>query len=197
LSGTISYYDRAAVQFFRDTVELDMSALYDPFLAHIPTGGRILDAGCGSGRDSRYFLRHGYKIEAFDASAEMCRLASSLIGQTVPHKSFEEVDSLSAFDGVWACASLLHVGRDRIDAVLQRLSLALKPSGVMFVSFKLRDSEWVQDGRFFNGYDENSLRELIKKHPSFVLCSIWTSDDVRPDRKHEKWLNALIRRVGD
>jgi len=174
-----------------------MSALYRPFLAHIPKAGRILDAGCGSGRDSRYFLQQGYKIEAFDASAEMCRLASILIGQNVPRKTFEELDSLSAFDGVWACASLLHIGRDRIDPVLQRLSRALKPTGVMFLSFKLRDGEWEQGGRFFNGYDENSFRELIKKHPSFALCSIWTSDDVRPDRKHEKWLNALIRRVGD
>ena len=83
MSGTISYDDRDAEQFFRDTVEVEMSALYAPFLAHIPKSGRILDAGCGSGRDSRYFLQQGYKIEAFDASAEMCRLASILIGQTV------------------------------------------------------------------------------------------------------------------
>jgi SAM-dependent methyltransferase len=197
LSGTISYDDRDAEQFFRDTVEVEMSALYAPFLAHIPKSGRILDAGCGSGRDSRYFLQQGYKIEAFDASPEMCRLASILIVQTVPQKTFGEVDSLSAVDGVWACASLLHIGRDRIDPVLQRLSRALKPTGVMFLSFKLRDGEWEQGGRFFNGYDENSFRELIKKHASFALCSIWTSDDVRPDRKHEKWLNALIRRIDD
>lgn len=194
MSGTISYYDRKAEQFFRDTLEVDMSSLCAPFLAHISPGGRILDAGCGSGRDSRYFLQHGYRVEAFDASVEMCRLASSLIGQTVLHKTFEEIDYVSVFDGVWASASLLHVLRDRMDAVLQRLSWALKPSGVMFVSFKLRDGEWEQDGRFFNGYDEDSFRELIKKHPSFLLGSIWTSDDLRPDRKHEKWLNALIQR---
>ena len=172
-----------------------MSALYSPFLAYMPPGGRILDAGCGSGRDSHYFLQQGYRVEAFDASVEMCRLASSLIGQTVLQKTFEEIDYVSAFDGVWASASLLHVRRDRIDAVLQRFSWALKPSGVMFVSFKLRDGEWEQNGRLFNGYDETSFRELITQLPSFVLGSIWTSDDVRPDRKQEKWLNALIRRV--
>lgn len=193
MSGTISFYDRHAEQFFKDTVEVDMSALYAPFLAHIPPGGRILDAGCGSGRDSRYFLQRGYRVEACDASVEMCRLASGLIGQRVLQKTFEEMDYVSAFDGVWASASLLHVERGRIDAVLQRLFRALKSKGVMFVSFKLRDGEWEQDGRFFNGYDENSFGELVKKDPSFVFCSIWTSDDVRPDRKHEKWLNALIR----
>ena len=173
-----------------------MSALYAPFLAHIPPGGRILDAGCGSGRDSRYFLQHGYRVEAFDSSIEMCRLASNLIGQTVVQKTFEEIDCTSAVDGVWACASLVHVRRDRMDAVLERFSSALKPSGAMFVSFKLRDGEWEQDGRLFSGYNQNSLQELIKNHPSFVLCSIWTTNDMRPGRTNEKWLNALIRRAG-
>jgi len=67
----------------------------------------------------------------------------------------------------------------------------------MFVSFKLRDGEWEQDDRFFNGYSQVSFEELIKQHPSFSLLSIWTTDDARPDRKHEKWLNALVRRLGE
>jgi 2-polyprenyl-3-methyl-5-hydroxy-6-metoxy-1,4-benzoquinol methylase len=95
-----------------------MSPLYAPFLAHIPPGGRILDAGCGSGRDSLYFLRHGYKIDAFDASAKMCRLASNHIGQAVTQKTFKEVSNAAAFDGIWACAALLHETRDSFDAVL-------------------------------------------------------------------------------
>jgi SAM-dependent methyltransferase len=193
LSGTIAYYDRNAAQFFRQTIEVNMSALYHPFLAHIPTGGTILDAGCGSGRDSHYFLRCGYKVEAFDASAEMCRLASSFSGLAVHQKAFENMDYVSVFDGVWACASLLHVPRDRIDAVLQKFSEAIKPSGIMFLSFKLRDGEWEQDGRFFNSYSEDSFRDLIKKHHSFVLHSTWATDDFRSDHKGEKWLNALLR----
>jgi hypothetical protein len=67
----------------------------------------------------------------------------------------------------------------------------------MLMSFKLRDGEWEQNGRFFNGYKQNSFRELVMERPSFVLCSIWITDDVRPDRIHEKWLNAVIRRVGN
>lgn len=196
MSGTVAYYDQNAVRFFTETVGVDMSALYAPFLALIPQGGRILDAGCGSGRDSLYFVQRGYEVEAFDASAEMCRLASGLIGRTVLQKTFEDVDSVSAFDGVWACASLLHVRREAIDSALQRLCRALKPSGVLFVSFKLRDGEWEQDGRFFNGYDERSFQELLKGHRSLGLCSSWVSDDVRPDRKHQKWLSVLLRRVG-
>jgi len=197
LSSTVSYYDQNAELFFKETVEVKMSFLYAKFLIHVPLGGRILDAGCGSGRDSLYFLQHGYKLDAFDASVEMCRLASNFIGQPVLQKTFEDIDYVSAFDGVWACASLLHVPRDRMDAVLERFSRALKPGGVMFLSFKLRDGEWEMDGRFFTGYDQNSFQELVKTHPSFAICLIWTTDDARRDRKNERWLNALIQRVDE
>jgi SAM-dependent methyltransferase len=109
--------------------------------------------------------------------------------------TFDEVNWVSEFDGIWACASLLHVGRDSIDAVIERLCRALKPNGAMFVSFKFRDEEWEQDGRFFNGYSEVSFRQLIEIHPLLRVESIWISDDTRPERKDEKWLNALLQRA--
>jgi SAM-dependent methyltransferase len=152
LNDTVTYYDRNAERFVRETANVDMSSAYAPFLAYIPRSGRILDAGCGSGRDSLYFLQKEYEVVAFDASAEMCRLASELIGQTVYQKSFEDIDWISEFDGIWACASLLHLRRNSIDSVLYKLRRALKPNGVMFVSFKLRDEEWEEGGRFFSGF---------------------------------------------
>jgi SAM-dependent methyltransferase len=172
-----------------------MSSAYAPFLAYIPPSGRILDAGCGSGRDSRHFLQQGYEVVAFDASGEMCRLASTLIGQTVHQKGFDDIDWVSEFDGIWACASLLHLRRNSIDSVLHKLRRALKPNGVMFVSFKLRDEEWEEDGRFFNGYDQASFPQLIRGHPALACKSIWISEDVRPDRKGKMWLNAILQNV--
>jgi SAM-dependent methyltransferase len=195
LSETIEYYEKNAEKFFRETVQVDMSALYKPFLELLPLNGKILDAGCGSGRDSLYFIQHGFQVEAFDASPEMCRLASGVVGQTVHLRTFDEADWIAEYDGIWACASLLHVGRDSIDAVMERLCRSLRPSGVMFASFKLRDEEWEQDGRIFNGYSEDSFRRLIEGHPSLLPKSIWMSDDARPERKDEKWLNALLQRT--
>jgi SAM-dependent methyltransferase len=195
LTKTIVYYDSNAEQYYTDTVHVDMSAQYDRFLPLVPRGGKILDAGCGSGRDSQYFKRHGYRAEAFDASSEMCRRAAALIGQPVHQKTFNDVDWVSEFDGVWACASLLHVSRDSIADALERLCRALKPHGALFASFKLRDEEWEQDGRFFNGYSEESFVRLIKCQPALALNSIWISDDARPERKVEKWLNALLQRT--
>ena len=196
LNGTIEYYERNAERFFRDTVDVDMSELYRHFLPHVPLGGRILDAGCGSGRDTRHFLQRGFQVEAFDASAEMCRLATKLTGTTVELKTFDQVDSVAVFDAVWACASLLHICRNNIDDVLAKLTRALKPNGIMFASFKLRDGEWEKGGRDFNGYDERSFRLLMAKHPSLAVQSTWVSDDVRPSRSGENWLNVLLRKLG-
>ena len=194
MNETIAYYNTNAEQFRRDTLHVDMSALYEPFLKLVPQDGKILDAGCGSGRDSLYFRQHGYEVEAFDASSEMCRLASTLIDQPVNLKAFDDIDWISEFDGIWACASLLHVRRHSIDSVLERLTSALRPNGVMFVSFKLRDEEWEQNGRFFNGYSEESLRGLVGGQTVLLPKSIWQSDDARPERRDEKWLNALMRK---
>jgi SAM-dependent methyltransferase len=173
-----------------------MSALYKPFLELVAPNGKILDAGCGSGRDSLYFLQHGYRVEAFDASVEMCRLASSLIGQSVHLRTFSEVEWKSEFDGIWACASLLHVKRDSIHAVLDSLCSALKPNGTMYLSFKLRDEQWEQDGCFFNGYSWESFLALIGSHPALLPTAIWVSDDSRTSHRGEKWLNALLQRAG-
>ncbi len=154
-----------------------MTPQYRAFLERMPAGGKILDAGCGSGRDTRYFLQHGYLVEAFDASAEMCQLASEYTGQKVHHRTFDEVHGILVFDGVWACASLLHVRRDSIDAVLRKLCCALKVNGVMFVSFKLRDEEWEDGGRLFNGYSQRTFETLLTKHPSLRCFSMWISED--------------------
>ena len=195
MNETIAYYDTNAKQFSRDTLHVDMSPLYEPFLALVPQNGKILDAGSGSGRDSLYFKQHGYNVEAFDASPEMCRLASIVINQPVYLKTFDEVNWTSEYDGIWACASLLHVRRDSIDGVLERLYRALRPGGVLFASFKLRDEEWEQDSRFFNGYSQESLQRLIKHHAELLPISMWVSADARPGRKDEKWLNALLQRT--
>lgn len=195
MNETIAYYDKNSQQFFDRTVDVDMSALYTPFLELIPTGGRILDAGCGSGRDSLYFKQHGYGVEAFDASAEMCRLASILTGQPVRQMTFDEVEWESEFDGIWACASLLHVNRESLSAVLERLAYATKPTGVLFISVKKRDEEWRHEGRFFNGYNQESFSRLIESQILLRLYSLWISLDTRPGRKGELWLNAIVRRV--
>lgn len=191
---SLSYYEANAERFVENTRDTDMDAIYEPFLSLLSPGARILDAGCGSGRDSRAFLERGYEVTALDASEAMVELASRHIGRPVLHMSFDQVRFREHFDGVWASASLLHVPRRSMAEVLERLGMALKAGGVMYASFKDGEGETIRDGRLFNDYDERSLRDLLQSHPDLVPLEVWRTTDLRPDRNDVTWLNVLLRK---
>ena len=90
MNQTLNYYNENAAAFCEGTLHADMSHLYGCFLQHVPPGGKILDLGCGSGRDSLSFLRKGYQVEALDGSSELCRMASEFIGKPVRCMDFED-----------------------------------------------------------------------------------------------------------
>ena len=190
-SETINYYNENAKEFCAGTVNADMSVCRNKFTALLECGTRILDAGCGSGRDSKVFLDMGYDVISMDASSEVCKEAEAYLGKHVLCKSFEEIEFSNEFDGIWACASLLHVSRNDIDFVFEKLNNALKDNGVLYVSFKYGENERIKDGRFFNDYTEETLTELLKSH-SFKIEEIFISFDVRKERESEKWVNAIV-----
>lgn len=191
---SIEYYDNNVGKYIDDTIALDMSHLYKKFLQEIPQGSRILDAGCGSGRDSLFFMKHGYKVTGFDASAEMVKHASEVTGLNIKLMKFEDVNYTNEFEGIWACASLLHIPSAVIDDVLERLAQSLCSGGVLFASFKYGIKEEVRHGRLFNDFTEDKFISLISTHPKLEVISIWTTMDIRNDRKNEKWLNILLKK---
>jgi SAM-dependent methyltransferase len=191
---TMDYYDRNARGFFDTTVHLTMDHLYQPFLELIPNHGRILDAGCGSGRDSLYFKKQGYSVTAIDNSRELVKLASDLLGEDVLLMSFDEIEFCDKFDGIWACASLLHVQKSSIDEVLHGLTGALKVGGVLYASFKYGIDETIERERLFNNYTGESFSLLLNRHPSLRILRVWKTDDVRQDRKGKYWLNTLVKK---
>lgn len=109
--NSAAYYDQHADRYIEDTDSIDLSPLYKRFLAHLPAHARILDAGCGSGRDSMAFNRLGHDVVATDASPAMVRHASRALGQEVLHLRHEDIRFEEAFDGIWSNASLLHSRR--------------------------------------------------------------------------------------
>ena len=184
------YYDDNAQSFYDSTVDVNMTDLYRKFLPVVGAEGRILDLGCGSGRDAKYFLDLGYEVDAIDASKEMVRLASIKSGLEVKHMTFEQFSSDFQYDGIWACASLLHVEPKALKSLFVQISQWLNISGVLYASFKYGDGVRVKDSRTFTDMDEHQLRGLLSE-ADLVLKESWVTDDQRPER-NEKWLNALI-----
>ena len=153
-----------------------------------------MDAGCGSGRDALFFKQNGYSVTAFDASPELASLATQALGEPVKVMTFLGFDSAAEFDGIWACASLLHVPALEIDAVFHRLTNALKIGAPLYVSFKYGSTEGRRGERFFNDYNEVKLQALLRRHPRLSVLKIWHTHDARPTREHELWLNSVLKR---
>jgi len=193
MSDTVSYYNNNAPTFFNDTVSVDMYLLHDRFLALVPKGGFVLDAGCGSGRDARAFKQRGYRVAAFDASPELAALASEYIGHYVAVRTFADVDEVGLYDGIWACASLLHLPLSELSDAINRLWRALKPGGVFYLSFKEGFGERTKDGRQFTDLNELALRRFFNGFTDLLRIECWQSTDGRPDRS-DVWLNAIVRR---
>jgi 2-polyprenyl-3-methyl-5-hydroxy-6-metoxy-1,4-benzoquinol methylase len=190
---TIDYYNENAQQYFDDTVKVDMGHIYDLFLSHLPVGRHILDAGCGSGRDSRAFILRGYQVTAFDASTEMVLRARQLTGLDIRKCTFEEFNELGLFDGIWTCATLLHVPYNDLLATMEHLAKFLKIGGVWYMSFKKGTGERIEKGRLFTHMDKIELRRLVGILGEFDVESIWTSQDTRPERS-DIWLNTILKK---
>ena len=193
---TLDYYNKEADVFFENTVSVDFSKIQEMFLKHIKPGGRILDLGCGSGRDSRAFLERGYEVVAVDGSRELAKIAGAYIGQEVIVADFREFEPEGTFDGIWACASLLHLLREEIAAVMRRMAAHLAEGGCFYASFKYGEFQGERNGRHFTDMTEESFKVLLREAPGLIIEELFTSGDVRANRESEKWLNVLMRKSG-
>ena len=191
---TIDYYDKNATEYSESTIGVDFSATQERFLRYIPSHAKILDFGCGSGRDAKYFLDKGYDVDAIDGSKEFCRLASVYTGITVKQMLFQELASVNEYDGIWACASILHLQKDDLILVLHKMATALKNTGVIYASFKYGTFFGERQGRYFTDFNEERLTEILALVPELQYREFWISSDVRPDRSDEKWLNVILSR---
>ncbi len=159
----MNYYDENAEDFTKATIDVDMSSLYNEFLFHLKDGTSILDAGCGPGRDVQAFLSRGYIVDAFDKSQAMIANAESRTGIKIHHSTFQEFKSTKKFDGVWCCASLLHVPFRNLEYSIENMVNVMKKDGIIYMSFKYGEKERLKDGRHFTDLTEETLSALIKK----------------------------------
>ncbi|RGF88543.1 class I SAM-dependent methyltransferase [Ruminococcus sp. AM57-5] len=194
MNTTINYYNLNAKKFIENTQNADMHLTQDKFLQLLPESASILDFGCGSGRDTKYFLEKGYQVVATDGSAELCRLASSFTGIKVKEMLFQELDEIGVYDGIWACSSILHLPKQELLPVIRKMCIALKDNGVIYTSFKYSNFEGERNGRYFTDFTEDTFREFIKVIPELMIEDQWITLDVRPGRGEEKWLNLILQK---
>ncbi len=193
MNSTIDYYNRNAKTFASETINVDMSYCRDRFMTHLKPGSRVLDAGCGSGRDTIVFLKNGFETSAFDASEEICKIAAKNAGINVKCLRFEDLSGEDEYDGIWACASLLHVKKKDLPNVLHKLYLLLKDKGILYASFKYGITEREKGSRHFSDMNEQELSDLVIREGMSIL-ELFRTSDVRPGRENESWINMIARK---
>ena len=194
-NSTLNFYDNNASSYFEQTKNGDLKAVCDRFLDLLPKSAYILDFGCGSGRDSKYFLDNGYRVKAIDGSKKLCELASEYIGQPVECMRFDELSDDSVYDGIWACASIIHVERQMLPDVFARMIMATKDNGIVYASFKKGDKEINENGKYFNYITKDIFEKLLKQvSPNPELIDYFENGTCAGvNRPAVTWGNYIVR----
>ena len=192
MNETLDFYDKNAETFANGTADIDFSEMQNIFLSELPVGATILDFGCGSGRDAKYFLQKGYKVAALDGSEKLCRIAEEKTGIPVVQMDFNDFDEQDLYDGIWACSSILHLPKQELRSVLIHMEKALHNGGIIYTSFKYGDFSGMRNGRYFTDFAEDSFTTFVEEIGQLVIEKIWITNDVRPGRQDEKWLNTIL-----
>jgi cyclopropane fatty-acyl-phospholipid synthase-like methyltransferase len=193
MDKTIEYYNTNAREYFEKTFTAEMSPIYEHFIKFLKPGSHICDLGCGSGRDSKYFISQGFTVMPIDGSLEICKLASNFLNQNVICQKFDEIDYKNEFDAIWACASLLHVKKNKLSYIIEKLIQAARDNAVIYTCFKIGNSERIKDGRLFADYNQNEMLNFIKKYESLRLLETWLSNDVINPIENFQWLNIIVK----
>lgn len=192
---SIDYYNRYAVPYFEETVDADMTEIMESFAELLPENAEVLDMGCGSGRDTIALEEKGFYVTPMDGSEEMCKLAEVNIDQEVLQMTFEEMEFEDVFDGIWACASLVHLTEDEMHEILGKVVQALKKDGIFYFSVHKGNRDGIYSGRYFRDYTKKELSGLIEEFSELELINIWTTQDVRSENADKQWLNVLVKKV--
>ena len=193
--NTLDYYNKNSEEYFNSTLNVDMTNTYKEFLKLVPEGGKILDLGCGSGRDSMNFMKLGYEVTSVDGSKELAKKASALLGKEVIVSTFEELELKEKFHGIWACASLLHIKREDLKTVLNNLYNNLDDNGVFYMSFKYGEKEYVDDkNRYFNCFTDESIISFINENTKYNILGLYITEDKLGRVNEVKWLNLICNK---
>lgn len=191
---TLDFYNQNAKSFAEGTTFVDFKETQNKFI-NVLCGKRVLDFGCGAGRDSKYFVEAGLDVVAIDGSAELCQIAERYAGIPVQQMLFQELNEQNRYDGIWACSSILHLTKKELKSVFKKMLDALTDNGIIYTSFKYGEFEGERNGRYFTDFTYESFCEFIRDMKGIAIEEYWYTGDVRPGREDQKWLNLLLRKT--
>ena len=189
---TIAYYNNNAQEYFNTVNSVDMSENCERFLNYLKPGSSIIDLGCGSGRDLKYFKEHGYLAEGLDASEKLCQLATDYSGCPVICTDFINWKPEKQYDAFWANASLLHLKEEELLDFFKEKTRYLKKDGIIYFSMKSGIPTGNDEkGRFFTPFTEYLLSKILST-PSLNLLESWSNTDSLW-RTDTYWVSVLLR----
>ena len=194
MDKTLNYYNENAQSFASGTVSVEFTEMQDRFLEKLDPGAYILDFGCGAGRDTKYFLSQGYRVDAIDGSEQLCQIASDHTGIKVRQMLFQELEVNEKYNGIWACASILHLPKKELKEVLKKMLTALKTDGWIYTSFKYGEYEENRNGRYFTDFTIDTFTDFVQGIHNLRIEEHWITGDVRLGRGEEKWLNLILQK---
>ncbi|MCI7241661.1 MAG: class I SAM-dependent methyltransferase [Bacilli bacterium] len=191
INDTIKYYNDNC-ENFKSKWDNYLFDIPNTFAEYLKDDAYVLDLGCGTGRDSLYFKEKGFKVKCIDGSVNMCKIASEALGQEVENKNYLDIDYKDLFDGVFACASLLHLKDEDLKIVLKKVYDSLKFNGIMYASFKYGNDERFEDGRFFNDMTLDKFNRLMNETEcNFEIIKAWNTSQYGTD---SEFLNLLLKK---
>jgi SAM-dependent methyltransferase len=193
--NSIDYYDKNAEKYINDTMGVSMEELLKRFSIYLPNNGLVLDLGCGSGRDSLWFIEQGYEVVATDGSKELVEHCRKFLEDRVIHATYEDFESELTFDGIWACASLLHIKLEDLPGMIIKYANYLKQKGVFFMSFKAGEVDYEKDGRWFTNFTEDRLLSMMSRIENLEVIEVIKTQDVRKERQDEIWLSVIAEKM--
>lgn len=185
---TKKYYSNNYKEYISSTQNVDMTEHYNRFLPYLSQGSKILDIGFGSGRDMLYFASKGFNVFGVDNVGEFIDNAKAN-GLNVELCDFHNLPYVESFDGIWACASLLH--SNDLSLAFNNLYKALKVGGYIYLSMKYGKDSNIENGRFYQYVDEQKLKSLCE-NSNLSVVEIYSSEDLL--KRNNGWINAVLKK---
>ena len=192
---TIAVYDERVKEYAEVFVRTELDPDLVRFMKHLVAGGHVLDLGCGPGQASAVMRDHGFRVDPVDASPGMVKLANETHDIHARLATFDDLDALETYDGVWANFSLLHARREQVPLHVSAIHRALKPEGIFHIGMKTGEGERRDHlGRRYSFFSEAALRGMLEAS-GFTVLAASTGRDKGLAGSVDPWVTLLSRRI--